>query len=354
MAQDVDQELAEQLLQATRTVLDHLSRWKVEAHDRGEDVPREVATTFGKVRPLRDYLKRCASSYKAVVLDLDDDALNLLVSCAVRQIECYDATPTGGGEPDAADDVDRYRQILAGWARTAATRPVVRVPSQDGPMFTPTAQGVCSAIAARVEAKMDAVVLDTTLLPTALGPDELAPAQLAGHHPVAAKVADTTQTVADGSASWFEPGRVRNLQLRVILAADQAGYRRSLAAGDHRMAAVHLAAALEAAVLDYAMPRARKFGLFGSVEAWKFDEVLMRVLGRRLAAADQMCLLQLIACRNLNRPSHLLTCGVVPGPDVLAQMERLLRRVLVALGLQPRPAPRTASTARLSRAGYKT
>ena len=71
MAHDrVEQELAAQLLEATKNVLDHLSRWKFEAHDRGEDVPREVARTFGKVRPLRDYLKRCASSYQAVDLDL--------------------------------------------------------------------------------------------------------------------------------------------------------------------------------------------------------------------------------------------------------------------------------------------
>lgn len=150
MQRQIDKVVVAQLLEAVKEVLDHLSRWKIELNEQGQDSPDGLGQTYGRVRRLRDYLQRCVSAYPSpVMLDLGEEDENLLVSCAVFAVGMIDLDLQAPGRPAGRDRswLEEKRRNLSGSAVKLASRPVERIPSRDPvSLNTPGVRGIIAAV----------------------------------------------------------------------------------------------------------------------------------------------------------------------------------------------------------------
>src|SRR5262249_49706328 len=132
----IEKVLAAQLLEATKCVLEHVSRWMVELNGGGHEPPPGISQVYGRARRLRDYLHRSVATYgKAVTLDLTEEDENALVSCIVHHLGTVDLELEQGRIADRAWLADK-REKLSKCALEMATCAVVRIPTRDNVRMT--------------------------------------------------------------------------------------------------------------------------------------------------------------------------------------------------------------------------
>ncbi len=409
MRREVDKLVAAQFLESTKGVLDHLSRWKTQLTERAKEAPAGLATVYGKVRRLRDYLQRCVAAYPSPVqLDLNDEDDNLLVSCAVHELGVVDLELQAAGVHTPASErawLEEKRRSLSQWALRLATRPVERIPAPDAiRLNTASARAVVTAILRNTVDQPPLGAVPTSVFenvdslgpaPAAAGtgaqyempappahppppPQAFAPAPghgaFAGYQPDAAAMdaalapqpeeqsllatAPYAQAPPRGgfhgrqaaalpagalpgafvpppaaeAGAFIDARRLRDPRLRAILALDLRAFERARSAQDHRLAMVHLASILEGVVIDYCLPLHAALGLKGPPDGWRVEEILLHVLRDRLSAMDRAYLFQVIAGRNLIRPSIQLQAPMVVTAATLEQTVTFVQRVFVELG----------------------
>ncbi|MEM7199538.1 MAG: hypothetical protein AAF628_04690 [Planctomycetota bacterium] len=376
MRRDVEKVVAAQFLESTKEVLDHLSRWKISLNERSEEAPEGLASTYGKVRRLRDYLQRCVAAYpNPVSLDLSEEDENLLVSCAVHALGVVELELRDSDEDDRGQRpwLEEKRRNLSQWAVKIANRPVERIPSPEAMRLnTETVRSVVAMILRSTNDASAPVGSKTPFFgagpgkaavepPQALAPQPPSGSLLGGGgssggglepRPVAPSSPARGLPAAFGGAGGRLPGdppapaaqanasapslldarRVRDPRLRSMLAMDLRALERAQEAHDHRLAMVHLSSILEAAVMDYALPRYKQLGIKGPPETWKVEDIVLVAMGDRLGSMDRAYLFQVVAGRNLVRPGIQLHAPMVVTSSSLDQSLEFVKRVLVDMG----------------------
>ncbi len=407
MRRSVDKQVVVLFHDAAKEVLSHLSRWKIRLNECGRDAPRGLASVYGRVRRLRDYLQRMAMAYSTPVeIDLGADEENLLVSCAVHYLGVVDLALQTDKSPAETAELELRRQQLSEWAVYFASAPVERIPSPDAVQLnTPSARAIVTTVMRQcgTPARPAGIPTASPSAAPSAGPAPpvgvAPPPAPAGVHapppslpappsipspPAAAPPASPPPGAAHpAGAGWtpprppgpsgqppggiappgagapamsgtaegglpLEPDRMYDARLRTIMAMDLNAYVRARSAQDFRLAMVHLSSILEGAVVDHALPRAQALGLRGTPETWKLEEILARVIGDRLGSMDRAYLYQVIGGRNLLRPSIQLQAPMVVTSQSLDQAEAFVRRVVEQLGLcalpeQPSADPTAAA-----------
>jgi hypothetical protein len=387
----IEKVLAAQLLEATKSVLEHVSRWMAELNGSGEPPPPGMSQVYGRARRLRDYLHRSVATYgKAVTLDLTEEDENTLVSCIVHHLGAVDLELERGRMADRAWLGDK-REKLSKCAIEMATRPVERIPARDDAgQNTATVRSVIAAIAQRLAAPTEAAraaldsdyrmpsVISGASFPTVSPEPVVERAPEPGSVPVpqqpaappgsgvirgaaalatelgwgtqAPRSAETPRGVhrvdtvppAFGGASagktapspdaLLEPQRIADPRLRAMAVMDLRAFDHTVAAGQYRLAMVHLASIFEGAVVDYALPRQKELGIKGPPETWRIEQVVETALGDHLTSMDRPYLLQMVAARHLVRPAIQLHSPMVVTPVSFERALAFVRRVLVELG----------------------
>ena len=385
MAQrQMDKVVATQLLEAIKSVLEHVSQWMIELTETGQDAPSGLSQLYGKVRRLRDYVHRGVAAYgKSVALDLCEEDQNLLVSCIVHHIGDIDQQLERGASGDVAW-MEEKRRNLSQFAVALATRPVSRIPNRATVQFTTASvRSVTAAIAQRT------VRLPGQPPASHAGParqrwQQSDPAPLhPGEAPAPSSYAPPLQPsypqafgygappaerppqpvppdygyVAAGPfedsspglfldpddglspspdpgafESLLDPQKVSDPRLRTMVAMDVRAFARTMASEDYRLAMVHLGSVFEAVIVDYVTPRHRDLNIRGTPETWRIEKILSVVLGDRLTSMDRPYLLQLVAARHLVRPAIQLLSPMVVTREILLKAFEFFRRVLIELG----------------------
>ena len=120
-------------LEATMATLDHLAQWHMKDTGNREEVSEDLASTYGSVRRIRDYLQKCMSAYSDTVdweMTVDDD--NLLVACAahaLREIDAQLHAPGSEMTPQQEKWLREKQRILVDWAVQLATHTVADLPA---------------------------------------------------------------------------------------------------------------------------------------------------------------------------------------------------------------------------------
>lgn len=104
------------------------------------------------------------------------------------------------------------------------------------------------------------------------------------------------------------------------------------------MATVLMAAILESAILDYAIPRSVELGLEGPPETWDPLQVLLSVLSDQASANDRSSAFQLLGSRLLLTPARQLATPMVATAASVASFRTFLQSLLRRLGFLARSA----------------
>lgn len=343
-------------LEATKTVIDQMSNYRMQLAQQGIDGPRDLPALYGSVRRLRDHLQRCLGAYPDVVeLDLEAEDQAILVACARRAVEVLDMhlAPERIMAEQQRQWLHQKRARLGQWAVELAEKPMLEFPI---PRISQVVTEGVRALNVRLQAKLFGSPSSATGgASVAAPPANRAPAAAAHAHrevsgcagvpgPADPILADPAQDDA-GDNFTVPPGdglldarQVRDPRLRALIGMDLRAFDRAVTARDHRLAAVHIASILEAAVLDYAIPRRVELSLMGPPDSWNCQEILLRVLGDATTPKDRSLVYHTLAARNLIRPATQLVSPVVVTPATLEKVTVFARRVLHAMGFQaPEP-----------------
>lgn len=358
-------------LEAAKGTLEQLGSYRLELSQAGQNAPADLARVYGDVRRLRDYLQRCASGpAESVDLDLTPQDATVLVASCRHAVAALDSRLAQGDV--AAQDRDwlqKKQQVLAHWAMEMATKPLLELPGQrhakplgeatralttrllqklHGSMqerlVAPPSSGAVSRMAG-LRSFGDEVSEMTpppaeagdgdgwnftlsTSAPTAQPPRPAAPtARLDDAEP-----APKAGRASDGDTTLFDHSLICDPRLRAIIAVDLRSYARAVTAGDHRVATVLLAAVLEGAVIDHALPRRAELGLVGTPDTWNLEDVLSASLGSAANPRDRALGFHLFAARNLLRPCLQLKNPTVVAPQSFEVLRDFVRRALHGLG----------------------
>jgi hypothetical protein len=375
----VDKATIAQLLEATKTVLDHIGRWQIDVSN-GLPMPpeksRELSQTYGSVRRIRDYLQRCVAAFPLPQeIELDEPDINLLATCAVHEVGVIESRLTGNVSiADRRWNEDKLRN-LSRWAEDHATRPIERLPSPEALRnLTPFVRELVGRIRQRTAPRKEmgpnevggsriirgyqfhpgAPPRTPSSVPEAASPTQRAmatpaPAPEPAPAPAAAPAAPAPGAMPIGagfaslggyggpqlgpSVALLDAGRLREPRLRSIAAMELVSFDRSYVAQDHRMAVIHLVAILEIAILDYALLHRQQLGLSGSPETWRLEEVLLQIVGERINTLDRAFIQHLFSVRAALRPALQLTNPMVVTPQTVVIAMDFVRRVLYEFGI---------------------
>lgn len=378
----IEKVVAVHFLEATKEVLEHLSRWTVDPSSRVE-APKGLGQLYGSARRLRDYLQRCVSAYPQIVeIDLSEDDENLLVSCGIHTLGRLDTVdPSKPIRPEERGLNDEKKRLLIEWCQALATRPPQRIPVPNKiETTTPTVRGVIAMINKRFGSPnaRPMEILKATFGPNQVASDrgERKPLHSTGvvadfgsgiaqpmqqphvaptpqSPPLAAdrwaqealareSLSELAEEVAKSgppvarprpSADLIDSQRLRDPRLRSMALLDLRAFDRAHELHDHRLALVHLGSIFEGAVIDYALSRRKELELTGSVETWSLELVLRKALADRFAATDKGRLVHLVAARTLIRPALQLQTPIGVTATWLAELQTFARRIFAELGL---------------------
>jgi hypothetical protein len=456
-AWDVDRVALMHFVEATKSVMTHLSQLAMGGGRADLSAARDPSETYGAVRHVHVHLQRLLSSgADPAYVELSEDDASLLVACAMFAIGEADrmAMMPQNRSPEALRWFDERRRALGYWSLELAHGRVTHIPVDAGLLQTPTVQRLMREIQDKVVATTDTTRLqrvpgfaeratlgepqppppplasNTHSAPGSFGlpgnaarPPWEAPAApppprppwetdpghaagagwnvdpaAAGHAPAPAKQASVegqlpkwldwpdgppaavpppweppppprAEAAGPAAATAFGMGmpdarragaptpaappaasappprestdldielnvqRVRDPRLRSLLGMDLAAYGRAVTASDYRMALVHVAAILEAVLLDHALHNRSALGLRGTPETWNIESILRGTLGEQFSSLDRGLLFHLASARNLLRPALQLASPVAVTRQTLVQLVGFLRRVLPTLGV---------------------
>lgn len=343
-------------LEAVKQVLEQVCAFRVELSQQGVSGPPDLTQFYGESRRLRDYLQRSVSAYQDVVaLDFSDADAALMVACCRRSIEAIDLRLAE--KLLAADEknyLQRKRQVLADWAVELAAKPLLELPLK---RLSPVTTDGARALLARLQQKVfgdigqrtkymgiasaqpgqttgvqlfDAM-MDPGLSPSVMEPTSMAASVMASEPQ--ASFCPLPSASPTAAAPLLDSARLRDPRLRALMVVDLRSYERVVAAGDHRLATILLAAIIEAAVVDHVLPRRGEFGLAGVPESWDPVELLMRVLGDAAEPKDRAMAFNLFASRNLLRPAVQMMAPAIVTAATCERLQEFARRVLHRIGL---------------------
>lgn len=350
-------------LEAVKLALDQLGAHRLELSQQGVKGSPDLVRVYGDVRRLRDYLQRCIGACKDVVdLDLAASDASLLVGCCRRSVDAIELRLSEQAvPPDERQWLQKKRQVIADWAVELGEKPLTELPL---PKMSPVQSEASRALTARLQNKVFGDVRDR---PKIVAPNSQGPSMTAGlqsfAEQIVAMVPDATED--DGSApvapfaphdaahgspgpgsSSFVRGvpmhssvqmvldhhKLHDHRLRALAAVDARAYERAVESSDHRLATVLLASLLEAALIDYAVPRRGELAVTGSPETWNLQDLLMKALGDRAAAPDRALAFHLFASRNLLRPALQLVTPAVVTQASFERLREFVQRALHELG----------------------
>ena len=347
-------------LEAVKLALDQLGGHRLGLSQQGVKGSPDLVRVYGDVRRLRDYLQRCIGAHQEVVdLDLASPDAGLLVGCCRRSVEAIELRLSEHAVlPDERQWLQKKRQVISDWAVELAEKPLVELPM---PKLSPVQSEASRALTTRLQNK---VFGDVRERPKIVAPNSQGPSMTAGLQSFAEQLVamDPSATEEGGSApepaftaphgtpaagsSSFVHGvpthssvaplldhhKLHDHRLRALAAVDARGYERAVEANDHRLATVLLASLLEAALVDYAVPRRGELGLTGSPETWNLQDLLLKALGDRAAAPDRALAFHLFASRNLLRPALQLVTPAVVTQASFERLREFVQRALHGLG----------------------
>ncbi|MBM4062150.1 MAG: hypothetical protein FJ265_13795 [Planctomycetes bacterium] len=334
-------------LEAVRLTLEQIGEHRMRFSQQGIEGPAELPRYYGEVRRLRDYLQRCASAFQdAVDLELSDGDAELLVACSRRAIWAIDLRVA---DPAIAADerqwLQKKRLVLGDWAVELAQRsPMLELPL---PALSPVMTDGVKGVVVRIQRKLFESGRQSMIGPgrwsstaavagvaAPIAADEFVPPSPTGFS-AEPRVAPLGPAPPPSAADLLESQQLRDPRLRAMVGMDLRSYARAVAAHDHRVAAVLLAAIVEAVVLDHAIPRRAELQLQGAPDTWNPQAVLAKILADRGSPKDGSLAYSLFAARNLLRPAvQLLTPSAVT-PAALEQLQEFARRALHAMGYGP-------------------
>lgn len=351
-------------LEAVKLALDQLGAHRLELSQQGVKGSPDLVRIYGDVRRLRDYLQRCIGACKDVVdLDMASPDASLLVGCCRRSVEAIELRLSEQAvPPDERQWLQKKRQVIADWAVELAEKPLTELPL---PKLSPVQSEASRALTTRLQNKVFGDVRDR---PKIVAPNSQGPSMTAGLQSFAEQIVamDPDATEGGGSAS-VEPfvaphgaqhgaaaggqssfGRgvpthpnvqpvldhhkLHDHRLRALAAVDARAYERAVESNDHRLATVLLASLLEAALVDYAVPRRAELAVTGSPETWNLQDLLLKALGDRAAAPDRALAFHLFASRNLLRPALQLVTPAVVTQASFERLREFVQRALHELG----------------------
>ncbi|MBL8734946.1 MAG: hypothetical protein JNL12_00835 [Planctomycetes bacterium] len=347
-------------LEAVKLALDQLGAHRLELSQQGVKGSPDLVRIYGDVRRLRDYLQRCIGACKDVVdLDMASPDASLLVGCCRRSVEAIELRLSEQAvPPDERQWLQKKRQVIADWAVELAEKPLTELPL---PKLSPVQSETSRALTTRLQNKVFGDVRDR---PKIVAPNSQGPSMTAGLQSFAEQIVamDPDATEDDGSApvapfvaphgapaggqSSFVRGvpthpngqpvldhhKLHDPRLRALAAVDSRAYERAVESNDHRLATVLLASLLEAALVDYAVPRRGELAVTGSPETWNLQDLLLKALGDRAAAPDRALAFHLFASRNLLRPALQLVTPAVVTQASFERMREFVQRALHELG----------------------
>lgn len=337
-------------LEAVKTVMDQIGQYRLEMAQQGQPGPRNLATTYGDYRRLRDYLQRCAGSFpENADIDLEPPDIELLVAGLRRAVEATDERIELRGIPESEREwLTRKVQVWSDWAVELARKPLLELPL---PRIASVAGTRVRALNSRInqkiylEAKINAPTQtglfhgvsfqeesssSTTVgTPNLVGPMGKAAADEPDHPDEGDGAPPAVQSpFGEGPAHLLDVRQIQDPRLRSLMNMDLRAFERARAADDHRLSAVHLASILECALLDYALPRRKELNLAGAPDTWNPQELLTRVMGEQCSPKDRSLAYHLFMARNLLRP---VTQLVSPTVVTAASLEKLQDFVGIAL-----------------------
>lgn len=375
------------LLEAAKSALDHMGRWRMELDDTGQPCPAALTAAYGDVRRVRDYLQRCMSAYLGdVAWDMSGRDENLLVSCVGHALREIDAEVLSEGL-ETGDHRDTWlkekQKILVGWAVELATEDIEDLPAPKVGRVnafalqelqnkirrnlggaTPGEMNIVqpfadlgSAVPRGSRAGADsfgmgeqgglqpensvpeATMTDTPVDPP-VRPDADQPVNPAVDESVDPAPAPAPQVSHE---ALLDARTVRDPRLRAVLSLDQGALRRALDARDYRLGVVHLSSILEAVVIDYVLVRRKELGISGTPDGWNLPQILLKLLGSKLGPRDRGNLIQVLTASDLVRPVSQYMAPMVVTPTSFQHHFEFVKMVLVQLGYRGPAGPDSSS-----------
>ncbi len=347
-------------LEAVKLAMDQLGAHRLELSQQGVKGSPDLVRIYGDVRRLRDFLQRCLGAYQEVVdLDLAPADASLLVGCCRRSVEAIELRLSEQAIlPDERQWLQKKRQVIADWAVELADKPLTELPL---PKLSPVQSEASRALTTRLQNK---VFGDVRERPKIVAPSSQGPSMTAGLQSFAEQLVAMDPAAGDDDEAPIEPAgmarqatptmgsgsfvhgtpahpsvaplldhqKLHDPRLRALAAVDTRAFERAVEAGDHRLATVLMASLLEAALIDFAVPRRGELGITGSPETWNLSDLLMKTLGDRAAAPDRALAFHLFASRNLLRPALQLVTPAVVTQASFERLREFSQRALHELG----------------------
>lgn len=343
-------------MDATKSVLDHIGWQRLEGIQAGVRAtdPKILTDLYGSVRRLRDLLQKLLSeSARPTVGDLGEEDRNLLSACALHEIGRIELA-VQNAQSIPSEELTACEQKVLSLKQSAlalATRPIERIPS-------PEASALATFTVRQLLAKIRSATVRTVArsgdsgqfgIPNKYNSPPPAASQAAAAPAAGPKSSSGTMLMGAGlrpmaqqpvagsvpgrsATDWIDPQQAKDPRLRALLAIELKAFDRAYHASDHRMAVVHLAALVEAIVIDSALPRARELGLTSAPESWDLGDVFDRVLGKQLKMMDRAFLVQLAAARNMLRPVTQLQNPIVVTANTVSSAIDFVNRIATTIG----------------------
>jgi hypothetical protein len=364
--------------EAAKMVLEQLGARRLELSEHGTQTPADLTRIYNDVRRVRDYLQRCISGFAEVVdLDLAPDDFPVLVACCRYAVEAMDLRVL---DPDVtAEDrewLQKKQQVVSHWAVELAEKPLLELP-----LKRTNLQQLGEASRTLTSRLQQKAYGDVNKRPK-IRPSKTPPkSRIAGVPQPAEEELDLSLRDArvDVEADWsilplttsslpaaaqgaqppapppppplFDHHRIGDPRLRAMVGVDLRSYERAVAASDHRLATVLLAAVVEAAVLDHVFARRSEFGVAGSPDAWNVQDLLFQALGEQAAPKDRSLAYHLFSARNLVRPAVQVVAPIIVTSSSFDVLREFAQRALHGLGYGDATGPAPAGTAFDARPG---
>lgn len=356
-------------LEALKLTIDQLGQHRLQLEQRRAEDTGFVTAQYRDVRRLRDYLQRTVGLFQDLVeLDLSRADQDLLVACCLRYMETIELRPQGqDGKAIDREWLQRKFELLGDQIVELAEEPLQQLSL---PRPHTGLSDAAREVHKRISQKFSKLVRGRRGIGADVDavPEEGAQAggvpgfgHVFGSDPTAAIPAETTvgsigpafagmghddserlPPQTSRGAALIDSRTMRDPRLRSLLTLDLRAFDRAVDAGDHRLAVVHLASILEAAVLDHALLRRSELGVSGPPESWNAEEILLRLFGDACPPRERSLAYQLFSARNLIRPATQLATPTVVTPGSLDRLVEFVTRAMRQMGY----AARTGTVAR--------
>lgn len=380
-------------LEAAKLTLEQLGAYRLELSQKGVQGRDELPRLYGEVRRLRDYLQRCVSGYRdIVVLELGEEDASLLVATCRRSVEAIAVRLEERAlAPDERQWLTKKLQVLSDWSVELAAKPVIDLPLprlgeataeavrtlntriQDkvygdvtmrqkfsapntgrSPGVAPSsaaggrgpslAQGIATfgehMAGERKLSETDAPLPQEPPPSEPSPPVQEAPPRPPASQPEPVAVDHRQRPAAPAHedeppavlAPLLDPKKVRDPRLRSLVAIDLGTFESAQRDRDFRIATVMLASIMESALLDHAIPRRSELGLSGKPDSWNMKELLLKAMGDAVHPKDHSLAFHLFAARNLLRPALQMVAPAVVTASSFDRMRDFVSRAIHAIG----------------------